>query len=72
MCPVHRLRLEAHQNVEKQGCPKLPADGVFTVAEEVTDLQGLFDLLEEYFDAPPGLIEFTDRAGSPLRVVCCW
>ena len=41
MRPTHRLPLPAHQDVEQQCSPELPADGLFAVAEEVADLEVL-------------------------------
>ena len=43
---------KSQQNVKQQGCPKLPADSMFGVAQEVADFEGLLDLPEEGFDTP--------------------
>ena len=69
MRPVDKPADETHQHVEQKRRPELPADGMLAVAEEVTDLEGLFDLLEKDFDAPARLIELANRACRPVRVV---
>ena len=45
--PIRTPRLEAQQQIHRQGRPELPADGLLGMPEEVADLQGLFDLFEE-------------------------
>ncbi len=69
MRPVHHAAEETHQHVEQQRRPELLADGVLAVAEEVAELQGLLDLLEEHFDTPARLIEFAHTRGAPFGVV---
>lgn len=58
MRPARRLPLPAHQHVEQQCRPELPADCLLAVAEEVADLEGLLELLKKNFDAPPRLSWF--------------
>jgi len=48
--PLGAPSLEAQQHIHQQSRPELPADGLLGVAEEVADLQGLFDLFEEDLD----------------------
>jgi len=67
--PARRLALPAHQHVEQQRRPKLPADRLLAVAEEVADLEGLLELLEKHLDAPSRLIECADARCRPLSVV---
>lgn len=50
--PANGPLLETQQDVEQQGCPELPADGVLGVAQKVADFEGLLELLEEDFDRP--------------------
>ena len=78
---VRPLALEcdkSQQNIKQQGCPKLPANSMFGVAqfralrqdrarsepEQVADFKGLLDLLEEGFDTPAASIKVTDTAWS--------
>ena len=50
MAPLGEVTQVTEENVSQQGHPNLPADGVGVVPEEVSDLQGLFDLFEENFN----------------------
>ncbi len=59
----------SEQNIQQQSRPELPADGVFGVAKEVTELEGLFDLLEEGLDAPSAAVKIADACGRPLKVI---
>ena len=65
---VHE-REAAHQQVDKQPHPDLPAHGVGAVAQKVGELQRLLDLLEEHLDVPAAAVEFGDRPRAPLQVV---
>ena len=67
--PVGWLTMMAQQEVQQQRRPELPANGVFAVPEEVRDAQGLFDLIEEYFNAPAAFGERSHSAGGPCGVV---
>jgi len=60
---------EAQQNVEQHGRPKLPADGMLGMPEEVADFEGLLDLFEESLDSPAATVEIADAGSSPLEVV---
>ncbi len=42
--PIHKPAHEPHQHMEREGCQRM---AFLAVAEEVTDLEGLFDLLEK-------------------------
>jgi hypothetical protein len=70
---VRPLALEcdkSQQNIKQQGCPKLPANSMFGVAQKVADFKGLLDLLEEGFDTPAASIKVTDTGWSPVKVIC--
>ena len=54
--PVAEVGQEAKQDIDEQAHPNLPLNGVFVVAEEVTELKGLLDLFEESFDIPTGFV----------------
>ncbi len=59
----------SEQDIQQHGSPELPADGVFGMAEEVADLEGLLDLLEEDFDSPAAAVEIAEACRGPLEVV---
>ncbi len=61
--------MRAQGHVEQECRPELPADGLLAVTQEVAELEGLFDLLEEHFDAPARLIEVAYAAGTPFEIV---
>lgn len=67
--PVAEECLEAQQQVEEQGGPDLPGHGVGAVAEEVAELEGLLDLLEEDLDLPAAALEVGDGGRGPDEVV---
>jgi hypothetical protein len=69
MTPVMQERLETKEHIDQQGCPYLPAHGIGAVAQEISQLQGLLDLLEEGFDGPAAAVEVGDAGGAPLQVV---
>ena len=69
MRPVRCLALVSQQDIDEQGRPELPTDGVFAVAEEVADFERLFDLFEEDLDAPARLVKRAHAAGGPGEVV---
>jgi hypothetical protein len=69
MIPAHELALISQEDIEQQGRPQLPANGVLAVAQEVTDFESLLNLLEEDFDPPAGLIELTHAAGGPFQMI---
>ena len=47
----------------------MPAYGLFGVAEEVADFEGLFDLFEERLNAPAAAVKIANAAGSPIKIV---
>ena len=49
--------------------PDLPLDRVLAVSDEVVNLAGLLELLEERLDPPPVAVDLRDCAGRPLEVV---
>ena len=67
--PTGDVPEESQQQVGQQPGPDLPLDGALVGADEVAQLQGLLDLLEEQFDRPARPIEFGDGAGAPVGVV---
>jgi len=67
--PLAQPGAEAQQHIGQQGRPDLPFDGAGAVAEEVGQLEGLFEFLEEGFDAPAAAIQVGDGLGAPLQVV---
>lgn len=60
---------KAQQDIKEQCRPELPADSMLGVSKEVTDFEGLLDLLEEGLDTPSAAIQITDAGSSPLKVV---
>ena len=67
--PLTDIGNVSEQDIQKQGGPELPTDGIFGVAEEVTDFEGLFDLLEKGFDGPAASIQVGHARRSPIEVV---
>ena len=61
---------EAQQQVRQQCSPDLPAHGVLVMAEEIRQLEGLLDLLEEHLHTPAALVKLADGEGRPFKVVC--
>ena len=60
---------EAQQQVRQQCSPDLPAHGVLVMAEEIRQLEGLLDFLEEHLHTPAALVELADGEGRPFKVV---
>src|SRR5712672_2010047 len=60
---------KAHQHVEQQGRPDLPADRVCAVAQKITQLQALLNLFKEHFDLPSAAIQISHTGGAPLEMV---
>ena len=60
---------EAQQQVRQQCSPDLPAHGVPVMAEEIRQLEGLLDFLEEHLHTPAALVELADGEGGPFQVV---
>jgi hypothetical protein len=69
VAPLAQPGTEAQEHIGQQGRPHLPADGVGGVAEEVRQLEGLFDLLEEHLDLPAAAVKVGDGLGAPLQIV---
>ena len=55
---------ESQQHIHQQRRPQLPLDRVTVVAEKVSNLQRLLDLLEKHLDIPAGLVEVADAVGT--------
>ena len=58
--PLTQPGAEAQQDIGQQRRPDLPAHGVGAVAQKVGQLEGLFEFLEEGFDAPAAAIQVGD------------
>src|SRR5271169_6358693 len=69
MIPATDYAEKAHQYIEQQRRPDLPADRVGAVAKEIAQLQALLDLFKEHFDLPAAAIEISHTGGAPLEVV---
>jgi hypothetical protein len=69
MRPPAQVSTEPQQHVGQQGGPDLPLDGAFAVPQEVGQLEGLFEFLEEDFDRPAAAIKIGDGLGAPGDVV---
>jgi len=60
---------KAQQHIDQQSRPYLPANGIGTVAQEISQLQGLLDLLEKGFNGPAATVKVGDTGRTPLHVV---
>ena len=69
MRPLADICDESEQDIQQQGGPELPTDGIFGVTEEVTDFESLLDLLEKGFDGPAASIQVGHARRSPIEVV---
>jgi hypothetical protein len=69
VAPLARESEEAQEQVEQERGPELLPHGVGVVAEEVGQLQGLFEFLEEHLDAPAAPVEIGDGLRAPLQFV---
>lgn len=67
--PFSQPGAEAQQHIRQQGGPDLPFDGAFAVAEEISQLEGLLEFLEEDFDGPAAAVEVGDGLRTPVNVV---
>lgn len=67
--PLTEPCAEAQQHIGQERGPDLPLHGVGAVAEEVRQLEGLFDLLEEHLDFPAAAVKVGDGLRAPLQVV---
>jgi len=69
MTPVMQECLEAKEHIDQQCRPYLPANGVGTVAQEISELQSLLDLLEEGFNGPAATVKVGNAGRTPLQVI---
>jgi hypothetical protein len=67
--PLSQPGAEAQPDIGQQRRPDLPFDGTLAVAQEVGQLEGLFEFLEEGFDAPAAAIQIGDGLGAPFQMV---
>src|SRR5208282_5660382 len=67
--PPAQMGAEAQEHITQQRRPDPPFDGVGGVAEEVGQLEGLFEFIEKGFDAPAAAIQVGDGLGAPLQMV---
>ena len=59
---------EAQEHIDQKSRPDLPADSVGSVAQEIGQLQGLLDLLEEGFNGPAATVKVSELAS--VRFIC--
>jgi len=57
------------KQMHQQADPDLPLHGIGIVAQEVRQLERLFDFLEKHLDLPASPIEFRHRPRTPLQIV---
>ena len=69
MLPAAQPGLESEQHIQEQSAPNLPAHGIGAMAEEIAQVQRLFDLAEEGFNGPAATVQFADRMGRPLQII---
>src|SRR5579864_993637 len=69
MLPIREERLIAQQNVDQERHPDLPANGVGAVAQEITELKRLLDLLEKDFNRPAAAVKVGYALRTPFQVV---
>src|ERR1700739_4336447 len=67
VAPVPKQAQKAHQDIEQQRRPDLPADRICAVAREIAQLQALLDLFKEHFDLPAATIQISHTAGASWR-----
>ena len=65
VAPLAQEGAEAQQQIDQQRGPHLPAHGVGVVAEEVGQLQRLFEFLEEHLNLPAAAIEVGNGLCAP-------
>ncbi len=70
-CPVvlGDLAQNLYQQRHNDSCPNLIHDGVFVGADEAFDLQILLESLEEQFNLPALLVEYSNLLRRQLQVV---
>ena len=69
MRPLTEPRAAAQQHIGQERGPDLPLHGVGAVAQEVRQLERLFDLLEEHLDLPAATVKIRDGLRAPRQVV---
>src|SRR5664280_311095 len=69
MRPLGQVTQVAQQHVRQECGPHLPAHRVGVVSQEIGQLQGLLDLLEENLNLPPAPVEIGHTARTPLQIV---
>jgi len=69
LTPLAQPSAETQQHLGQQRRPYLPLHRVGRVAEEVCQLEGLLELLEEHLDRPAGPAKVGDGLRAPLQVV---
>ena len=67
--PSRQVGKVPEQEVGEKPGPDLPLHGVLAVPDEVVDLAGLLELLEERLDPPPVAVDLRDGAGRPPEAV---
>ena len=60
---------ESQEHIDQQGRPDLPAHRIGAVSQEIGELEGLLDLLEEDFDRPAAAVKVGDAGGAPFHVI---
>ena len=58
--PAMHESQETQEDIDQQGPPDLPAQGVGAVTRKIGGLKGLLDLLEEGFDGPAVAVKISD------------
>jgi hypothetical protein len=67
--PAAHHAQKAHQDVEQQRSPDLPADRVGAVAQEIAQLQALLDLFKKHFDLPTAAIQTSHTPSAPREII---
>ena len=69
MVPLAQVSLESKEHIDQERNPNLPAHRVGVVPQEISKLQGLFQLFEEDLDLPSAPIKIGHRLRAPIQVV---
>ena len=69
VAPLPQKGAEAQEDISQQRGPDLPFDSVGAVTQKISQLEGLFEFLEEDLDAPTAAIQISDGLGAPSEVV---
>ena len=69
MIPVGKKGEISQEEIDQERRPNLPAHDIGAGAQEVGQLEGLFDLFEEDFDLPAAAVEIHNARRAPLQVV---